>query len=148
MRHLVLVCILSLMAGGKANSQSLEEITSITFTKQTRGYLDEVVISRDSVQGYIENHREPENSKDYSNAIDNHDWAKLMIALKDVPLQDIDGLQSPTMNRAHDGALHSTIVIAFEDGHTITHSFDDENPHPDLQPLLDAILEFRIPGSR
>jgi hypothetical protein len=148
MKYLVFACILFLMAGGKACSQSLENITSITFTKQTRGYLDEVIISRDSVQGYIENHREPENSKDYSNAVDNDDWAKLMIALRDVPLEDIDGLQSPTMNRAHDGALQSTIVIAFKDGNTISHTFDDENPHPDLQPLLDAVLEFRISGSR
>ena len=148
MKNLALVCILSLLAGGKACGQSLEDITSITFTKQSRGYLDEVVISRDSVQGYVENHREPENAKDYANAVDTDDWAKLMLALKDVPLEDIDGLQSPTMNRAHDGALHSTIAIAFEDGNIITHSFDDENPHPDLKPLLDAILEFRIPTSR
>ena len=148
MKSLVFVCIVSLMAGGKACSQSLEDITAITFTKQTRGFLDEVVVSRDSVQGYVENHREPENTKDYSNSVDQDDWAKLMFALQDVPLGDIDGLQSPTRNRAHDGALHSTITISFEDGSTITHSFDDENPHPDLKPLLDAILEFRIPGSR
>jgi hypothetical protein len=68
-----------------------------------------------------------------------------MVAMKDLSLKDIDGLQSPTTNRAHDGATHSSIVITFDDGSSISHSFDDENPHPDLQPLLDAILQFRIP---
>lgn len=108
--------------------------------------LDEVVISRDSVHGAMENHRMPESSQNYASSIGQDEWAKLMLALKDVSLKDIDGLQSPTMNRAHDGALHSSIVITFEDGSSISHSFDDENPHPDLQPLLNAILEFRVPS--
>lgn len=128
-----------------AIGQSLEDISTIGFTKQSRGFLDEVIISRDSVHGAVENHRTPENARHYSAGVENDEWAKLMVALRDISLQDIDGLQSPTMNRAHDGAIHSTIVITFEDGRSVSHSFDDENPHPDLQPLLDAILEFRIP---
>ena len=128
-----------------AIGQSLEDITTFAFTKQSRGFLDEVVISRDSVHGALENHRTPESAQHYSAGVENDEWSKLMLALKDVSLDDIDGLQSPTMNRAHDGAIHSTIVITFEDGRTVSHSFDDENPHPDMQPLLDAILEFRIP---
>lgn len=140
-----LTCILMILVSGAGLAQSLENITSITFTRQSRGYLDEVVISRDSVRGAVENHKIPENSKHYSTDVDHDEWAKLMIALKDVDLTDIDGLQSPTMNRAHDGAMHSSIVITFEDGSSISHSFDNEDPHPDLKPLLDAILEFRIP---
>jgi len=143
-----LILLFTLLVLGMACGQSREDITSITFTKQTRGYLDEVVISRDSVHGVIENDRSPENSKTYAAGVDPEDWTKLMVALKDVSLRDIDGLRSPTMNRAHDAAIHSSITITLEDGNTVVHSFDDENPHPDLQPLLNAILEFRIPGSR
>lgn len=148
MRSAGLIFVVMLMAAGKVPGQSLEKISSISFTKQSRGFLDEIVISRDSVQGFRENHRAPENTKRYATEVSQDDWAKLMIALREVPLEDVDGLQSPTMNRAHDGALHSSIVITFEDGNTVTHSFDNENPHPDLQPLLDAILAFRIPGKR
>lgn len=140
-----LILIVGVMLSVNAWGQSAETITTISFTKQSRGFLDEVVISRDSVHGATENHRMPENAQNYASSIGADEWAKLMIALKDVSLKDIDGLQSPTMNRAHDGALHSSIVITFEDGSSISHSFDDENPHPDLQPLLDAILEFRVP---
>ena len=140
--------ILTLVAFGTTSAQSLEDITTIAFTKQTRGMLDEVVISRDSVEGFMENHRMPENSHHYATAIDESQWARLILTLKDVPLEDIDGLQSPTMNRAHDGAIHSSILITFKDGNTLTHSFDDENPHPDLKPLLDVILEFRVPAGK
>jgi hypothetical protein len=140
-----LAFILAAILSGPCFAQSLEDISSIAFTKQNRGYLDEVIISRDSVHGAVEDHKTPENSKHYSGVIDQEDWAKLLIALKDVALADIDGLQSPTMNRAHDGAIQSSIVITFRDGNSISHSFDDENPHPDLKPLLDIILEFRVP---
>jgi len=148
MKNLSLVLILTVASSAGTCAQSLENISTIAFTKQSRGYLDEVVISRDSVHGVVENHREPDNAKQYSADVDQDDWTNLMIALKDVSLEDIDGLQSPTRNRAHDGAIHSSIVITFENGNSITHSFDDENPHPDLQPLLNAIIEFRIPGEK
>ena len=56
MKVLAILLVLTLAAFGSAMGQSLEEITAITFTKQTRGLLDEVVISRDSVEGFVENH--------------------------------------------------------------------------------------------
>ena len=140
------IVIVLLLAAAETFGQSAENISSITFTKQTRGLLDEVIISRDSVQGFIDNHRVPENSQQYASGIDQDDWSGLMMSLNNVSLQNIDGLQSPTMNRAHDGATQSSIVITFQDGTSVTHTFDDENPHPDLQPLLDAILQFHVPG--
>ena len=140
--------ILTLLSFGQTTAQSLQDIKTIAFTKQTRGMVDEVVVSRDSVEGFVENHRMPESSHRYATGIDESQWANLVLSLKDVPLEDIDGLQSPTMNRAHDGAIHSSIIITFEGGDTVTHSFDDENPHPDLKPLLDAILEFRLPTGK
>lgn len=146
MKIAALSWLLALVGLSDSCSQSLGDVTSVSFTKQTRGVLDEVVISPDSVEGFVENHRVPENSQRYATGIDEEQWTRLLMTLKDVSLEDIDGLQSPTMNRAHDGAIHSTIEITFKDGHTVSHSFDDEKPHPDLQPLLDAILEFRAPS--
>ena len=142
-----LICIGSLFSLASL-AQSADKITSITFTKQSRGFLDEVIISRDSVQGFVDNHRMPDSTQQYASGIEQDDWSRIMLALQNISLSDIDGLQSPTQNRAHDGAIHSTIVITFEDGSSVTHSFDDENPHPDLQPLLDEILRFRIHTGR
>ncbi len=130
-----------------ACAQKVDNITSITLTKQTRGYLDEVLITRDSVRGVLENYRAPGDSKHYSAKIDQDDWARLIMTLSDVSLKDIDGLQSPTMDRARDAAIHSSIVISFKDGASVSHTFDDENPHRDLKPLLEAINQFKIPDS-
>lgn len=143
MRILSVIYIFSFMATVQCTGQQVETITSIEFTKQTRGYLDKIKISKDSVQGMVENHRASEKSRHYASPIDQDGWARLLLSLNDVSLKDVDGLQSPTMARAHDGAVHSTIVISFENGQTISHGFDDENPHPDLKPLLLAILEYR-----
>ena len=41
------------MAAVQCTGQQLETITSIEFTKQTRGYLDKIKISKDSVQGMV-----------------------------------------------------------------------------------------------
>ena len=138
-----LVCLILVMMVAKCQGQSLENITSIEFVKQSRGFHDQIVISADSVQGVIENHRAAQKSEQYARDVDQDDWLTLMTALKDVSLKDLDGLQSPTMDRAHDGAIHSSIVINFKDGTSVSHGFDDEKPHPDLQPLLNAILTFK-----
>ncbi|HEX8041521.1 MAG TPA: hypothetical protein VF490_20375 [Chryseosolibacter sp.] len=148
MKSLAFILISGLMALNPACAQKVDDITRITLTKQSRGYFDEVVISRDSVRGSIENHRSPQNSRNYAVKIDEEDWAKVVMTLNDLSLKDIDGLQSPTMERARDAALHSSIVIAFKDGTTVSHSFDDENPHRDLKPLLEAINQLRVPDVR
>lgn len=142
-----LILISSLMALDPACAQKVDDITRITLTKQSRGYFDEVVVSRDSVRGVVENHRSPQNSMTYAVKTDPEAWARVIMTLDDVSLKDIDGLQSPTMERARDAALHSSIVIAFKDGTKVSHSFDDENPHRDLKPLLDAINELRVPDA-
>lgn len=144
MRKLLFTSIFILTTFNLAAGQTLDKITTLEFTKQSRGFLDQLVISRDSIHGMVENHRATDQSKHYASDIDQDQWAELVLSLKDVSLADVDGLQSPTMNRAHDGAVHSTIVITLEDGQSVTHGFDDENPHPDLKPLLDAMLEFKV----
>lgn len=132
----------------QACGQEAANISTITLTRQTRAYFEEVVISHDSVHSTIENHRLPEQGKHYSASIDQDDWADLMNTLTGVSLEDIDGLQSPTMDRARDAAVSSTIVIGFKDGDSVSHTFDDENPHPDLKSLLEAIDKYRLPDAR
>lgn len=143
MKLLSVICFFSFMAAGRCSGQSLENISKIEYTKESRGFADKLTVSRDSVKGMVENHRAAEKSRQYVSAIDGDDWANLLLTLKNVSLEDIDGLQSPTIDRAHDGALHSNIEITFDDGQTISHGFDNENPHPDLKPLLEALLSFK-----
>jgi hypothetical protein len=148
MRAFHLVLMVCAVHANQACAQKQDDITAITFTKQTRGYVEEVVISRDSVHAMVENHRAPDQSKHFKSPIDQDEWAGVIMTLNDVNLTGVDGLQSPTMDRARDAAMQSTIVISFKGGQSVSHSFDDENPHRDLKPLLDAIDTFRLPDAR
>lgn len=139
MRSPVIAVFIAALSACGACAQRLENISTISLTKQTRAYFNEVVISSDSVKGMVENHRSPEKSRQYAFKTDPDKWAGLMLSLGDISLKDINGLQSPTMDRARDAAVQSSIVITLKTGGSVTHSFDDENPHPDLKPLLEAI---------
>jgi hypothetical protein len=133
------------MMAAQCTGQSLETITSIEFVSQSRGFHDQIVISPDSIKGVVENHRAAQKSEQYAKVVEDGEWSKVLSALQGLSLKDLDGLQSPTMDRAHDGAIHSSIVINFQDGSSMSHGFDNEKPHPDLQPLLSAILALK-PG--
>jgi len=67
------------------------------------------------------------------------EWKNLCHSFGDVFIAGIPYLESPTMNRSFDGARTSTITISLKDGKTYGHSFDNENPNPKLQKLMDAI---------
>jgi hypothetical protein len=148
MKSFCVAVFLVILMRADVRGQEAGDISTITLTRQTRAYFEEVVISRDSVHSVTENHRLPEQSKRYAAAIEPAEWTELITSIGNVSLEDIDGLQSPTMNRARDAAVHSTIDIGFKGGESVSHSFDDENPHPDLKPLLDAIDKFRLPDAR
>lgn len=139
MKKVVLAWLFTCMAFVLASAQTPDAIISIAFTKQARGFFDELVISKDSIKEKIENHRAPEKSRHYSSPTGMDEWTMLLASLKGVSLKHVGSLKSPTMNRAYDGAMHSAIVITFEDGTSVTHGFDDENPHQDLRPLLKVI---------
>lgn len=126
-----------------ARCQPAREVRSIQFTRESRGFLDQTTLRRDSLIVLVDNHRMTPASKHYRAPLDEKDWLKLLHLVSDLSLSEIDGLQSPTMNRAHDGALHGSIVITMASGERYQHGFDNEDPHPDLKPLLEAILSFR-----
>jgi hypothetical protein len=39
--------------------------------------------------------------------------------------------------------LHSTITITTKSGEQFTHSFDDDDPHEKLKPLMREILQWK-----
>jgi hypothetical protein len=116
-----------------------DPIIKIEFISLARGYLKQVSISRDSLVEVI-------NSGEAGNQVIKKkltadEWKKFATVLSDVSLDEIPELKSPTSRRAFDGAKHSSIVISTRAGKSYTHSFDDEDPHKKLQPLMEAINE-------
>lgn len=116
-------------------------ITQIELTKQSRGYQEAIRIRPDSAFVVAEDLKNSKPAERYSKAISEDEWTALVNALGSVKLKDIESLPSPTMKRASDAAMHSTIKIITNEGSEYAHGYDDENPHEALQPFRKKIRE-------
>jgi hypothetical protein len=141
MRRLALILILVISVSYACKSQ--HTIRQIDFTKSSRGFREELILTKDSVFIMIDNARSSDSLKRVSEKLDKTKWAKLNTILNSLSLPEVPLLKSPTMKRAYDGALHGILTITDMDGKTYSHGFDDENPHPKLQQLMKCILEIR-----
>jgi len=135
--------ILSLILAGMvlclaSRCQPSTDVSRIRFTSVTRGYHKEVNITKDSVHTLIQGRG---GNETFSRHLSAGEWDKLMGALKNITLQEISKLKSPTDKRAFDGARISSLEVQTSEGETLIHSFDDEQPHTTLKPLMDAVLE-------
>jgi hypothetical protein len=125
-------------------SQSQQAITQIELSKISRGYQEDVRITPDSVHILMDDNTGQPGVR-HSRKLEPQEWTRLVESLDDVQLTAIPSLPSPTMNRAVDGARHSTLTVTISDGRSYPHGFDDENPHEALQPLLKALREISGP---
>jgi hypothetical protein len=112
-------------------------ITKVEFTSLTRGYQKQVFLTADSLVEIIDGRQD--DNKVVKRKLPVGEWEVLLKSVRNIPLTEIQQLPSPTSRRAFDGAKHSTITLATRDGKSYSHTFDDENPHEKLQPLMDAI---------
>ena len=136
MKRQSLFFILILTAYLNSQCQTSSIVQKVEFTSLTRGFHKQIIISPDSVS-VITQGRDPQS---YRRSLTKKEWHSLQKILADVAVTDIQSLQSPTQKRAYDGALHSALTLVTPGGQTSTHSFDDEDPHPSLKPLLKKIL--------
>lgn len=117
-------------------------ITRIEFNSGTRGYREQIIFTSDSLVAVKEDFRNEKGPKIHRQRITAKDWKSLLDALGNVKPDEVESLKSPSMNRAHDAAAHGTIIITTRGGESYTHSFDDENPHEKLHPLMKQIRKF------
>lgn len=123
-----------------ANCQE-KNIASVEFNAIARGgYNERIIVTHDSIRA-IKTEQRAGDSTVYTRKLSAKEWGTIMDSLAAVSLEDIPGLQSPTMHRAYDGATHSSLVITRKDGGTWSHAFDDENPSKELMPLMKAVRE-------
>jgi hypothetical protein len=135
-RFLLLVTLI-IAAAAFGYGQS-KVITKVGFTSATRGFKKEVFISNDSVTVILDGRA---GNGVVKRKLASSEWDDLVKSLDDVDLSQIPQLKSPTSRRAFDGARHSTLTITNGTG-AVTHSFDDEDPHPKLKPLMDCIVKI------
>jgi hypothetical protein len=141
MRHLALNVLICMLLSTAATCQPENAIVKIQFTTATRGYQKQVFISADSVIEIVEGRQQ--DNRILRRALAEGDWKNVLESAKDIKPESLASLQSPTSRRAFDGARSSRIKLIRKDGKEFEHTFDDENPHSDLKPLMDAILAIQ-----
>jgi hypothetical protein len=137
MRNIFCVCIL--LFYGAVWAQPAGGIREIELSKVSRGYEEHIRVTADSLHVFIENKMGEKPPKDFSRKMTAEEWKNLAGTLEGHPVKELKDLPSPTMKRAHDAAMHSTITIHTADGASVSHGYDDENPHGSFLPLLKAI---------
>lgn len=128
-----LILALSLLAM-LSFTQKKNDIIKIEFSSVTRGHQEFVVITPDSIK--VTGNKQ----KAMARALEKKEWTAIINAIDKLELSSVSALKSPTMKRAYDGARHSTITLTTQ-SQSYAHTFDDENPHEKLKPLLKIIVD-------
>lgn len=142
---LIFSMLLMLVAAGLSGQQlqDVKDIQKIEFSTLSRaGHYEEIVITKNELQFQKEKRRSGEEKQTHSRVIDEMQWKGVLQNVEHLNLHEIPKLQSPSMDRAFDGARHSAIVITTFDNQQYIHRFDDENPNERLKPLLESVLEL------
>ncbi len=143
------VTLILLLSIGFAIAQSQQVITQIEVSKMSRAFEEHVRITTDSLHIYIVNRKSGDPQPVMtSRKLENGEWPKLVQSLGGISLQEISELPSPTMKRASDAAMHSTISITTKDGKSYEHGYDDENPNTALVPLLKEVRKVGGPSDK
>jgi hypothetical protein len=135
MKIRILLSVFLLVSLTVAEAQS-NEVKQVVFTSLTRGYQKQILITPDSVKLNISG-REVQS---FHRKLRSGEWNTLLHCVRKTGMNTLPQLESPTMKRAHDGALHSSITIITDQ--EWTHSFDDENPNEKLVPLMKLIKKI------
>jgi hypothetical protein len=138
LKVITLFCFLATCCAS-TRGQSTSTISKIEFTSLTRGYQKHAILSADSLILVTEGR---EQDKTLKRKLSKVEWNTLISSLKKVKLSEIPKLKSPSMKRAFDGAMHSTLTIITKDQKNITHGFDDEDANEKLRPLMIAVKKI------
>lgn len=122
------------------NAQDSNIVNMIEFSTLSRsGHYEHIIITQDSFFINITERRTNTVDTSFSSSLKTNEWQAIIQSLENIPLSEIDDLESPTMKRTYDGARHSEIIISTKNNKTFNHLFDDENPHEKLNPLMNKI---------
>lgn len=108
----------------------------VEYTATTRGFFQKVTIKNQEV--FVKKDR---NSDEIGKAtkISDADWKELINDFKDINLEEIPNLKSPTEKRFYDGAAIANLNITFNDKIYKSQSFDHGFPPAEIEKLVNKI---------
>ncbi|WP_411766263.1 hypothetical protein [Winogradskyella sp. A3E31] len=116
----------------------------ITYTIQSRGLFEEVVIANNTIK--TKNGRDASNES--TEALDSKDWEALQKEISTVNLQKLPELKAPTDKRLYDGAAMATLKINKGGKEITTPTFDHGYPPKAIESLVNKVLSLKESASK
>ncbi|MEO6346943.1 MAG: hypothetical protein ABIO60_03450 [Aquaticitalea sp.] len=119
-------------------SMATQDNIMIGYEASTRGFYERIWVAKDSVT-YTNDRNQVEKT---THPISETDWSELMALLKDIDINTLPELDSPTSLRHHDGAPFATFFITKEKVETKSNSFDHGHPPKDIEAIVNKIVSM------
>jgi heat shock protein HslJ len=116
-----------------------QEKIVITYQALSRGFFEEISISKDTLT--ICNDRDRKQIKSYP--FSSNDWNECLELLSKIKTETLSDLKAPTAMRLYDGAAHATLTIKKETKEFQTSSFDHGHPPEEIKALVEKLLYFK-----
>lgn len=121
------------------SSKMIQEDTNISYEASTRGFYEKIWVANDSIT--MTNDRDHKILMRYPTP--EKDWKELMILLKDVNLNDMPNLESPTKMRHYDGAAHASLTIGKGESEIRSNGFDHGHPPKEIEAVVNKVLSMK-----
>ncbi|UKN01120.1 hypothetical protein K6119_15430 [Paracrocinitomix mangrovi] len=119
------------------DEKDLEKVEYSTSTMMGRTVLS---VSKDSV---VVNFNGRGNPTHFSRATKDGEWDGVLSSLSKVEFDQVGDLTAPSNKRATDAAAHASFIFITKDSTIRSASFDDNNPHEMLIPLMKEINKIQ-----
>lgn len=120
-------------------ADTTQNISAISYEASTRGFYERVWITKDSIT--ITTDRDHVNKMTYTTL--ENDWNDLMQLLKDVNIEAMPELESPTAMRHYDGAPFASLFVTQGDTETQSNSFDHGHPPKAIEAVVNKVLSIK-----
>lgn len=110
---------------------------SFEYSQHSRGIYQNISINKKSIT--IKNKREGDV---IGTGCSEEQWQKIMDAIEDIDIENIQNLEAPSQKRLYDGAAIAKLKVTFEGKIYETPIFDHGNPHAEIANLVKEILSI------
>ena len=139
MKTIALLFLTFLLGKGCEDQQQDLSRAVVVYTANTRGFFQQITIQNKVAS--IVNDRS-ENAVPTTVKISDADWNQMVAAFKEVDLNQIATLKSPTEKRFYDGAAIADLKIIYKDSTYQSSSFDHGFPPAEIEKLVTKINAF------
>lgn len=133
----ILFLTLFLGKGCQGDPKQNIETAQLTYTANSRGFFQEI-----SIENHHVSIKKDRKEKAVQTKISDADWKELLSLFKEINLEEIKDLKSPTEKRFYDGAAIASLKITYEGKVYESPSFDHGFPPSEIKKIVTKINSF------